>query len=297
MSGGRGSTDGDDRQDVADGGALLTPRTVTRLLAQHGLAPRKSAGQNFVVDPNTVRHIVAAAGLGADDEVLEIGPGLGSLTLGLAEVARSVTAIEIDAGFVGVLEELFAGRDDVVVVHADALSVDLDDVVGGRSVRAVANLPYNVATPLLFALLDARSVVDAYVMVQREVGERWQARVGDAPYSGVSLKLALLADVRIERSIPRTVFYPVPNVDSVMVRVTRRDDAPDPATYAELAALVDAAFSQRRKTLRNTLRTVAGPETLEAAAATADIDLGARAETLDVGAVRALAEALAGARP
>ncbi len=276
------------------GDGLLTPTTVTRLLAEHGLAPRKSAGQNFVVDPNTVRHIVAAAALAADDDVLEIGPGLGSLTLGLAEVARSVTAVEIDAGFVGVLEELFAGREDVTIVHADALSVDLDELVGGRAVRAVANLPYNVATPLLFALLEARSVIDAYVMVQREVGERWQARVGDASYGGVSLKLALLADVRIERAIPRTVFHPVPNVDSVMVRVTRRADAPDPESYARLAALVDAAFAQRRKTLRNTLRAVAGRDELEVAAATARIDLGARAETLDVDAVRALAAALSG---
>ncbi len=293
MTGGGEPGDGGTRPDAARAGdALLTPTTVARLLAEHGLAPRKSAGQNFVVDPNTVRHIVAAAALEADDDVLEIGPGLGSLTLGLAEAARSVTAVEIDAGFVGVLEELFAGRDDVMVVHADALAVDLDAVVGGRAVRAVANLPYNVATPLLFALLQARSVIDAYVMVQREVGERWQARVGDASYGGVSLKLALLADVRIERAIPRTVFHPVPNVDSVMVRVARRDDAPDPETYARLAALVDAAFAQRRKTLRNTLRAVAGRQELEAAATRAGIDLGDRAETLDVDSVRSLAAAL-----
>jgi len=295
MTAGTGSGDGRARPEASStGGALLTPTAIARLLAEHGLAPRKSAGQNFVVDPNTVRHIVAAAGLEADDDVLEIGPGLGSLTLGLAAVARSVIAVEIDAGFVGVLEELFAGRGDVKVVHADALSIDLDDVVGGRAVRAVANLPYNVATPLLFALLQARSVIDAYVMVQREVGERWRSRVGDAAYGGVSLKLALVADVRIERSIPRTIFHPVPNVDSVMVRVTRRDDAPDPETYARLATLVDAAFAQRRKTLRNTLRAVAGREELEAAAAMAGIDLGGRAETLDVAAVRALAAALPG---
>ena len=272
--------------------ALLTPTDIARLLADHGLAPRRSAGQNFVVDPNTVRRIVASAGLSADDEVLEIGPGLGSLTLGLAEAVRMVTAVEIDAGFVAALAEVLAGVDNVEVVHADALAADLEEVVAGRPVRVVANLPYNVATPLLFRLLATPAVVDAYLMVQREVGERWQARPGDPLYAGVSAKLALLAQVRVELSIPRAVFHPVPNVDSVMVRVTRRPDAPDPATYRRLAALIDAAFAQRRKTLRNTLRAVADGDRLTAAAEAAGIDLGARAETLDVTAIQRLDAAL-----
>jgi 16S rRNA (adenine1518-N6/adenine1519-N6)-dimethyltransferase len=274
-------------------GALLTPSDVTRLLREHGLAPRRSAGQNLVVDPNTVRRIVAAAGLGPDDDVLEIGPGLGSLTLGLATVARRVTAIEIDAGFVAALAEVLASCDNVEVVHADALAVDLATLLGDRRVRVVANLPYNVATPLLFHLLAAPSVVDAYLMVQREVGERWQARVGDPLYAGVSLKLALQAEVRIDLAVPRAVFHPAPNVDSVMVRVTRRGDPPDAPTYARLAALVDAAFAQRRKTLRNTLRRAVEPQHLAVAAEAAGIDLGARAETLDVAALRRLDAALA----
>jgi 16S rRNA (adenine1518-N6/adenine1519-N6)-dimethyltransferase len=270
---------------------------VARLLREYGLAPRRSAGQNFVVDPNTVRRIVAAAGLDGDDEVLEIGPGLGSLTLGLAAVVRRVTAIEVDAGFVTALEQVLAGLEHVEVVHADALATDLGLLLEGRRVRAVANLPYNVATPLLFHLLAAPSVVDAYLMVQREVGERWQARVGQPLYAGVSLKLALLAEVRIDLSVPRAVFHPVPNVDSVMVRVTRRTDAPDPDRYARLAALVDAAFAQRRKTLRNTLRQLVEPERLAAAAEVAGIDLGARAETLDTAALVRLADALDAAEP
>jgi len=272
--------------------ALLTPTDVARLLADHGLAPRRSAGQNFVVDPNTVRRIVASAGLCADDEVLEIGPGLGSLTLGLAEAVRKVTAVEIDAGFVTALTEVLAGVDNVEVVHADALAIDLHAVVAGGPVRVVANLPYNVATPLLFRLLATPAVLDAYLMVQREVGERWQARPGHPLYAGVSVKLALLAQVRVELSIPRAVFHPVPNVDSVMARVTRRADAPDPVTYRRLAALIDAAFAQRRKTLRNTLRGVADGDRLTAAAEVAGIDLGARAETLDVAAIRRLDAAL-----
>ncbi|MFO7960844.1 MAG: 16S rRNA (adenine(1518)-N(6)/adenine(1519)-N(6))-dimethyltransferase RsmA [Nitriliruptoraceae bacterium] len=276
----------------AEPGALLTPADITRLLTEHGLAPRRAAGQNFVIDPNTVRRIVRTAGLSPDDEVLEVGPGLGSLTLGLAAEVRRVIAVEIDAGFVAALTEVLAGVGNVEVVHGDALTVDLDRVVAGRSVRVVANLPYNVATPLLFRLLATPAVVDAYVMVQREVGERWQARVGDPLYAGVSVKLALLAEVRVELSIPRSVFHPVPNVDSVMVRITRRSDAPDQATYRRLATLIEAAFSQRRKTLRNTLRGVADRDRLVAAAAEAGIDLGARADSLDAAAIRRLDHAL-----
>lgn len=271
---------------------LLTPADVTRLLAEHGLATRRSAGQNLLVDPNTVRRIVRSADLAPADHVLEVGPGLGSLTLGLAAAVRRVTAVEIDAGFVAALGEVLAEVDNVEVVHGDAMTVDLDRLVAGGPVRVVANLPYNVATPLLFRLLASSSVVDAYVMVQREVGQRWQARVGERLYGGVSAKLALLAEVRVELTIPRTVFHPVPNVDSVMVRVTRRPDAPDPETYARLASLTEAAFSQRRKTLRNTLRNVAEPERLAAAAAAADIELSARAEVLDAAAIRRLGRAL-----
>lgn len=277
---------------AASNAGLLTPADVTRLLAEHGLAPRRTAGQNLVVDPNTVRRIVRTAGLSPDDEVLEIGPGLGSLTLGLASAVRHVTAVEIDAGFVSALGEVLAGVANVEVVHADALDVDLDRLVGHRPVRVVANLPYNVATPLLFRLLAAASVVDGYLMVQREVGERWQARVGQPLYAGVSAKLALLAEVRVELTVPRSVFHPVPNVDSVMVRVTRRADAPDPDTYARLATLIETAFAQRRKTLRNTLRAVADPDRLAAAAVAADVDLSARAETLDIAAIRRLDHAL-----
>lgn len=273
-------------------GELLTPSAVTGLLADHGLAPRRRDGQNFLVDPNTVRAIVAAAAIGPDDDVMEFGPGVGSLTLGLAAAARRVTAIELDRGLVGVLAEVLAGCDNVEVIHGDALAVDLEGLLAGRSVRLVANLPYNVATPLLFTALERPEVRDAYVMVQREVGERWQAQVGDRLYAAVSLKLQLLAEVRLDRTIPRTVFHPVPNVDSVMVRVRRRPDAPDPVRYRKLAAVADLAFRARRKTLRNTLRGLAGPEELEAAATRAGIDLGARAEQLTASRLTALVDEL-----
>ena len=258
----------------------LTPTDVKRLLDEHGLAPRKRAGQNFVVDPNTVRRIVAAANLAAHDTVVEIGPGLGSLTLVLAQAAKRVVAIEVDAGFIPVLTDHFGADTHVQIAHADALEVDLAELTDNRPARLVANLPYNVATPLLFHALDSPAIVDAFVMVQREVGERWGAQVGDHDYAGVSLKLACVANVEVALAIPRNVFYPVPNVDSVMVRVTRRPDAPDAETVNELFALADAAFAQRRKTLRNTLRAIGPPEVLADAAAAAKIDLSWRAERL-----------------
>lgn len=227
-----------------------------------------------------MRRIVDAAHLGPDDTVVEIGPGLGSLTLGLAASCARVVAVEIDAGFVAALHGVLADAPHVEVVHADALATDLGELVGGGAARLVANLPYNVATPLVVHALMDPVIEDLFVMVQREVGERWSARVGDPTYAGVSLKLALLADVEVALTIPRSVFWPVPNVDSVMVRFTRRADAPTAATRERLFLLIDAAFAQRRKTLRNTLRTLAPPPVLAVAMTEAGIDPSARAETL-----------------
>lgn len=265
------------------------------MLAEHGLAPRKAAGQNFVTDPNTVRRIVAAAQLQSDDVVLEVGPGLGSLTLALAEAAREVVAVEIDAGLVAALRVVVAGHDNVEVVHADVLRLDLEELLAGRPARLVANLPYHVATPIVVRALASPAIVDAFVMVQKEVGQRWAAGPGHPLHAGVSLKLQLLADVEVVLTIPRAVFHPVPNVDSVMVRLTRREDAPDPASYERLARLIDAAFAQRRKTLRNTLGRVVDPDVLAVAARAAGVDLGARAETLTVADVRRLDAALGAA--
>lgn len=273
---------------------LLTPREVRRLLAERGLAPRKSSGQNFVVDPNTVRRIVDAAGLDVGDTVLEIGPGLGSLTLGLADAVRRVVAVEIDAGFVQALGEVLGGRDDVEVVHADALHADLGALVDGGPARLVANLPYNVATPLIVHALEDSAVTDLFVMVQREVGERWAATPGDPLYAGISAKLATIAVAEVTLTIPRTVFHPVPNVDSVMVRIARRDDAPTGAARDRRFRLIETAFRQRRKTLRNNLRGLADLEVVEAVAAAAGIDLTARAETLSAADLARLDTALDG---
>ncbi len=268
----------------------LTPTDVRDLLGRHGLAPRKSDGQNFLVDPNTVTRIVGAADLAATDRVVEVGPGLGSMTVDLADAVAHVTAVEIDAGLVRVLHEVVGDRDDVTIVHADVLDLDLDDLPG-RPDRLVANLPYSVATPVLLEAFAGDVVRDAWVMVQREVGERWAAGVGDAAYGAVSVKLALVADVEIGLAIPRTVFFPVPNVDSVMVRVTRRPDAVAADERAWLRVVVDAAFAQRRKTLRNNLRRAFGDAAAPALEA-AGIDPGLRAEALPAASFPVLGRAL-----
>jgi len=272
--------------------ALLTPTTARGIMARHGLAMRKRDGQNLLIDPNTVRRIVATAGLRPDDVVLEVGPGIGSLTLALAPAVRRVVAVEIDAGFVAALAEVLDRFDNVEVIHADALTVDLAALVDGGPARLVANLPYNVATAVTVEALGTGAFSELFVMVQREVGERWAARPGDPTYSGVSAKLGILADVTVVLAIPRSVFLPVPNVDSVMVRLVRREDAPDPEGFARIGAVVETAFAQRRKTLRNTLRGLGTVAMVEAAAAEAGIELGQRAEELAPADFIRLADAL-----
>ena len=322
---------------------LLTPSEVRRLLADHALAPRRSSGQNFVVDPNTVRRIVAHAEIGPADVVIEIGPGLGSLTVALAERAQRVVAIEIDRGLVRALEEVLASRgsqiaERVEVIHADALNVDLatlverlttgeratarecatageppqagSDAAGAEispetdrqaaNVRVVANLPYNVATPLVMHALESGAVDDMFVMVQREVGERWIAEPGSRLRAGVSVKIDRMATAEIAMRIPRQVFHPVPNVDSVMVRLTRRRE-PD-RLLDEMDRrrrwfdLIDAAFAQRRKTLRNAWSRSIDRDVLEQAARRAGVDLGSRAEVLATDAFAAMFDALDGTR-
>lgn len=272
--------------------ALLTPTAARALLDRHGLAMRKRDGQHLLVDPNTVRRIVATARLAPDDVVLEIGPGIGSLTLALAGAVERVVAVEIDAGFVAALADVLADVDGVEVVHADALAIDLAELVDGGPARMVANLPYNIATALTIEGLASGAFSELFVMVQREVGERWAARPGEATYSGVSAKLGVLADVTVELTIPRSVFLPVPNVDSVMVRLVRRGDAPDPERFARIAAVIDAAFAQRRKTLRNTLRVLGSAELVEGAASAAEVDLSGRAEEVGPTAFIRLSDAL-----
>ncbi len=230
---------------------------IHELLADAGAAPRRDLGQNFVADPNTVRRIAELADVGAGDRVVEIGAGLGSLTLALADTGADVLAVEVDSGLVPVLRDVVAGRPNVIVHEADASALDwqqLLDAHGGPTDRwtVVANLPYNIATPLVCDLLDeVPRIQSMLVMVQREVAERLAAAPGSKQYGAVSVKVAYWATARIAAKVPASVFVPRPNVESALVRIDRRnppDVAPEP-----LFALVRQAFGQRRKMLRRSL--------------------------------------------
>jgi 16S rRNA (adenine1518-N6/adenine1519-N6)-dimethyltransferase len=271
---------------------LLTARDVRSLLAAHGLAPRKGHGQNFVVDPNTVRKVVRDAGVRPGDLVCEIGPGLGSLTLALREAGARVVAVEVDAGLVRALRDVIGDDDAVRVVHADALDADFRALLAGERAALVANLPYSTATPLVLRCLGSGAFDRLHVMVQREVGERWTARAGDRAYGAVSVKIATLATARLAGRVSRNAFYPVPGVDSVTVALEPRAWERD-VERAAVVALVDAGFAQRRKRLRNALASAGRePSEVEAALAAAGLPPTARAEELDLEAWARLAAVL-----
>lgn len=273
---------------------LLTRGDVRRLLDAYGLAPRKQLGQTFVVDPNTVRKIVRDAGVTAGELVCEVGPGLGSLTLALREAGAEVVAVEVDAGFVRALGAVVGEDEGVRVVHSDALGVDFDALLGGRPAALVSNLPYHVATPVVLRALGSTAITRLFVMVQREVGQRWVADVGDPLYGAVSLKIRAQAVARIRATVSRAVFYPVPNVESVTVSMQPRPWAL-PVDRERLFALVQGGFGQRRKRLRNALVALGYPPvTVEEALTCAGLDPGARAEELDLDDWCAFAQALEG---
>jgi 16S rRNA (adenine1518-N6/adenine1519-N6)-dimethyltransferase len=283
---------------------LLTPGDIRELAGRLNVRPSKRLGQNFVVEPGTVRRIAALAALKPGDVVLEVGPGLGSLTLALLEAgAGRVVGVEIDPVLAAELPRTIAVRapertDRVAVVAADALHIEARDLPATPSVL-VANLPYNVAVPVLLHLLAALpSLGRGLVMVQAEVAERMCAPPGSRVYGTPSVKLAWFAAVRSAGTVPRSVFWPVPNVDSRLVAFARRDPPDTAASRGEVFAVVDAAFRQRRKTLRAALSGWAGsaPEA-ERLLRAAGIDPGARGESLDVAEFARLAAARQSAPP
>jgi len=276
--------------------ALLTPAGVRALLAEHGLRPSRALGQNFLADPNTARRIVRLAGVEAGDHVLEIGAGLGSLTLALLERDAHVLALERDRKLHGVLEQVVAGQGDARVVTGDALEIDFAELLGTGTWGCVSNLPYNVATPVIVRLLEqAPSVESALVMVQREVAERLVAVPGSRAYGAVSLRIAYYAHAKIAGIVPRTVFVPAPKVDSALVELVRRDAPPvDVPSPGRLFELVRAAFAHRRKMLRRTLPAVLG-EGATSLMHDAGIDPRARPESLGLAEWAALARAEAAA--
>jgi 16S rRNA (adenine1518-N6/adenine1519-N6)-dimethyltransferase len=254
---------------------------VLDLLETNGLRPSRALGQNFVADANTVRRIARLAGVGEGDRVVEIGAGLGSLTLALAEAGATVTAIELDRHLVPVLRSVVEPAG-VAVVEADALRLDWAALLGDGPWKLVANLPYNVATPLVADLLDGvPAITSMLVMVQKEVGERLAASAGDDAYGAVSVKVAYWAEAKVVGKVPPTVFVPQPKVDSALVRIDRRaSPAVDPSVVGaeRLFEVVRAGFAHRRKMLRGALAGVVAPSAFEAAGVRPE----ARAEELDV---------------
>ena len=251
------------------------------LLEANGLRPSRALGQNFMADANTCHRIVRLAGVGHGDRVVEVGAGLGSLTLALVEVGCQVTAVEIDRHVLPVLRQVVEPHG-VRVVEGDATTLDWSAVLGEGPWHLVANLPYNVATPLVCDLLDGvPAIVDLLVLVQREVAERLAAGPGDAAYGAVSVKVRQWATAAVVGKVPASVFVPKPNVESALVRIVRR---PEPVVSAEqvghdrLFAVVRAGFAHRRKMLRGALAGVVAPE----AFAAAGVAPTARAEEVDI---------------
>ncbi len=233
-----------------------TRTELSALLETYGLKPSRALGQNFVVDPNTVRRIARLAGVRAGDLVLEIGAGLGSLTLALLETGAEVHAMEVDKYLLDPLRSIVEPRG-AFVHHANALDAPYATILGGREAVVVANLPYNVATPLVLHLLEAEPlIVRMLVMVQREVGERLAAHAGDEAYGAVSLRVQYFADARVVGKVGPTVFLPRPNVESALVEIIRRPQVrinPKVASEADLFEVIRTSFSQRRKMLRRSL--------------------------------------------
>jgi 16S rRNA (adenine1518-N6/adenine1519-N6)-dimethyltransferase len=280
------------------GPRLLGPAEVRSLAAELDLRPTKQRGQNFVIDANTVRRIVRESGIGPDDVVVEVGPGLGSLTLALLEVAARVVALEIDDVLAARLPATIAEfapdqADRFEVVLADAMRVDA--VPGPAPTALVANLPYNVSVPVLLHLLELLpSLERGLVMVQAEVADRLAAAPGSKVYGVPSVKAAWYADVRRAGAIGRNVFWPAPNVDSGLVAWTRREPPATTATRQQVFAVVDAAFAHRRKALRGVLRSLAPADAVDAALAAAGVDPLARGESLTVDDFVRIAERIHG---
>jgi 16S rRNA (adenine1518-N6/adenine1519-N6)-dimethyltransferase len=266
---------------------LLGAGQIRDLAGRLGVRPTKKWGQNFVIDANTVRRIVRLADLGSADVVVEIGPGLGSLTLALLPQVATVVAVEVDPNLAGALPETVAAH---APAYSERLSVVLADALTVRSLpdpqptALVANLPYNISVPVVLRFLEAfPTLVRVLVMVQLEVAERLAAPPGTKTYGIPSLKAAWYADVRLAGTVSRTVFWPSPNVDSGLVTMTRREPPQTPASRQEVFACIDAAFAQRRKTLRAALAGWAGSAAnAETALRAAGVDPRTRGEQLDI---------------
>ena len=296
---GRASSTSTSPGEIDDGRSALSAGlgagAIRDLAARHGVRPRKSLGQHFLIDPNLARAIVTDASIEDGDRVVEIGAGFGSLTVTLAAAGVGVVAVEVDRRLVGALAEVTAGMPSVRVLHADAMKLDWTAELGagdGSAWTLCANLPYNIAVPLVLdTLAGVPSIHRWVVMVQREVGERLVAAPGDEHFGAVSLRVAYGSSASVTRRVPAAVFWPRPKVDSVIVRLDRLDRPPVDVDQASLWRVVDGSFAERRKTMRNALRRLGlGADEADDVLTGAGVATNARPEELDLAAFAAIAE-------
>ncbi|WP_028274399.1 16S rRNA (adenine(1518)-N(6)/adenine(1519)-N(6))-dimethyltransferase RsmA [Atopococcus tabaci] len=288
----------DDHRDIA------TPKRTQEILEQFGLSAKKSLGQNFLIDTNILHNIVKSAKVDNQTNVIEVGPGIGALTEQLARAAKKVVAFEIDDRLLPVLEETLAPYDNITVLHQDVLKADLDQVAAEHfspddPLVLVANLPYYITTPIIMHFLESSLKLDSMtVMMQKEVANRISAAPGTKAYGSLSIAIQYYMDAEVAFTVPKTVFRPMPNVDSAIIHLTRKDKpAVTVKDEAFFFAVVRASFVQRRKTLRNNLQTAFGKEEavkdkLAAAFEKSGIDPSRRGETLSLEEFGRLADAL-----
>ncbi len=270
---------------------LTSPSTIKYIMDKYGFRFSKSLGQNFLIDEQIIDRICDGAEIGPDDDILEIGPGIGVMTQEMAERARKVVAIEIDRALIPVLKETLAEYDNVEVIHADVMNVDLKALIAekfeGRRPKVVANLPYYITTPIIMMLLEESiPVSDIIVMIQKEVAERISAKPSTKAYGALSVATQYYSEPNIIAKVPRTVFMPQPNVDSVVIRMTIRMEPPvsleNPTLFFKV---IKAAFGQRRKTLHNALNAGGFGQSKDQTAEflrACDIDPSRRGETLTI---------------
>lgn len=286
---------------------LGSPAFTAAVLRSHHISARKKYGQNFLVDPGVLEDTVEAAGITEGDCVLEVGPGIGTLTQYLAYAAGCVVAVEIDRDLEPVLSDTLDGWDNVKVIYGDIMKTDIGSLLagesGGRPVKAVANLPYYITTPVLLKLLeDGRPLLESItVMVQKEVAERMQAAPGTKAYGALTLAVRYYAETEIVRTVPPSSFMPRPGVDSAVIHLRmRKTPAVEVRDEALLFNLVRASFNQRRKKLVNGIGNFAGTaytkEDAVRALASCGLDEGVRGETLTLDQFADIANALANNR-
>ena len=277
---------------------LSNPQETIRVMKENGFTVRKKFGQNFLIDSHVIDKIIAAAEIDKDTEVLEIGPGLGTLTQYLAEAAKSVTAVEIDDMLIPILEKTLASYDNVRIVHGDILKQDVNELFGGRPFKIVANLPYYITTPIIMSLLESKVPAQSItVMIQKEVADRMKASPGSKDYGALSLAVQYYSEPYLAANVPPNCFMPRPGVGSAVIRLKILDKPSVEVKDEELMfKIIRASFNQRRKTLANAVSHFEGlnfsREDVEKALEDCGLKPGVRGEALTLEEFSALANAL-----